>query len=97
MNNSGTHIETLKPPLEEGDNSEVSNIVTSLFSHELSGAGWRKYTKEDLLKLIEQKALELKINFQSPHYILLIRCLQKPKTMAECLSALTNFLLGKGL
>jgi hypothetical protein len=97
MNNSGTHLETLRPPLEEGDHSSVADVVKYLFSHELSGANWRKYKKTDLLKLIDEKVQNSRIEKSNLHYILLMKCLKRPSKMEDCLFALTSFLLGKGL
>jgi len=96
-NNSGVHVETLKPSIEEGDHSSVATIVTNLFSHELSGSNWKKYDKEGLLTLIEEKRQEIKISASDVHYIILMKSLKSKKKIEDCLFALTTFLLGKGL
>lgn len=93
----GMHFEVLKPPREEEDRSKTAEIISMLFAYELGGSNWRSQTKESVLRLVDQKSLELGISKGDSHYILLLKKLRPCKKVEDCLVAMTDFLLGKGL
>lgn len=94
--NNGMHVEYPKSS-DDGDHSKIANIVSELFSNELSGHKWKSQTKESLLTLIFEKVNSRHISSADPHYLCLMRALKQPKRIEECLEAMTTFLLGKGL
>jgi len=84
---------------EESENTfeyftPVSKVVRELFQHELSDKNWRKYSKEDMISLIEQKVSTLNIPSNDKHIILLRGALKKSKTREDVLFKMENFLLG---
>ncbi len=69
-------------------------VVRELFAHELSGANWRKYSKEDMLNLIEKKIGDLGIKSNDKHIILFRSSCKRAKTKEDLLKKMENFLLG---
>lgn len=68
-------------------------VVRELFAHELSGPNWRKYTREGVLKLIEEKAKNLGVE-KDKHILLLTSSCKRAKSLEDMLKKMENFLLG---
>jgi hypothetical protein len=72
----------------------AGRIVKALFSEELSGHKWTKYSREDIIKLIDEKAKKLNIPENESHVFLLRRALRSKKTAEEMIMRMTSFLIG---
>ena len=73
----------------------ASKIVRSMFSKELSGHNWVKYSKEDILKMIDEKAKELNIPENESHVFLLRKALKSQKSVQDMIMRMTSFLIGE--
>lgn len=73
--------------------TSAASIIKSLFSEELSGPKWHKYTKQQVLDLVDEKAKELKVP-DDRYIILLKRSLTKAKDVPDMLFRMEKYLLG---
>jgi len=69
-------------------------VVRELFTNEFSGANWRKYSKEDMLNLMEKKISDLGLQSNDKHILLLRSSCKRAKTKEDLLKKMENFLLG---
>jgi hypothetical protein len=85
MNEDDAMYEFTPPDEVVKPDNPLVPVIESILSSELSGNGWRGYTKEKLEILIRDRANIFGINPESRHLRVLVRKLSKCDTIEKCL------------